>query len=322
MRYVFVVNPAAGKHKAGEFIPEIEKVCKSSGVDYEIYKTSGIGDAKKYTHALGESGEDVCVFACGGDGTLFETVNGAVGFDNLKIGMLPLGSGNDFVRNFGTKKDFLNVKKQLDGKFRKIDLIKNGEKYAVSQCSMGIDAEICAKQAAFKRLPFMSGEMAYTASLVYCLLTKSSNTFEISIDGGDFEEVDVLFTLCANARYYGGGYKGAPLAICDDGLLDFVLVRKDMPVVKFLKLMGEYKAGKHLTWERTAFVRGKKMTVRSGKLSAVNTDGECETVKECTFEIIPQAINFSFPANINFEKIHKEWEEENNYSQKLFTFLV
>ena len=322
MKYVFIVNPVAGKKKAGEFIPEIEKICRAKGVDYEIYKTAGVGEAKKYTRRLGESGEVVRVYGCGGDGTLFEVINGAVGFDNLQVGALPLGSGNDFVRNFGKKKDFLDVLSQLDGESRKIDLIKCGEKYAVSQCSMGIDAEVCAKQASFKKLPLMSGEMAYTASLVYCFLTKSSNVFEISIDDGEFETYNVLFALCGNARYYGGGYKGIPLAVCDDGLLDFIIVRKDMPVIKFLKEMGNYKAGKHLEWDRTIFRRGKKMTVRSRKFSAVNVDGECEFVKERTFEIVPKGINFVFPSNINYDKIHKVWEEENKSLENVFTFAV
>lgn len=322
MKYVFIVNPVAGKKKAGEFIPEIEKICRAKGVDYEIYRTSGAGDARKYTRQLGESGEEVSVFGCGGDGTLFEVINGAVGFDNLRVGTFPLGSGNDFVRNFGKKRDFLDVLSQLEGESRKIDLIKCGEKYAVSQCSMGLDAEVCAKQAAFKKLPLVSGEMAYTASLVFCILTKSSNVFEISIDDGEFVTYDLLFSLCGNARYYGGGYKGTPLAICDDGLLDFVIVRKDMPVIKFLKVMGDYKAGKHLDWDRVVFKRGRKMTVRSKKFSAVNVDGECEFVKERTFEIVPEAINFIFPSGIDYEEIHKLWEEENKSSEKLFTFAV
>ncbi len=322
MKYVFIVNPVAGKKKAGDFIPEIEKICKAKGVDFEIYKTTGAGDARKYTRKLGKSGEEVRVYGCGGDGTLFEVINGAVGFSNLSVGTLPLGSGNDFVRNFGKKKDFLDVLNQIEGETREIDLIKCGEKYAISQCSMGLDAEVCAKQSAFKKLPFMSGEMAYTASLIYCFLTKTANVFDISIDDGEFETYDLLFSLCGNARYYGGGFKGIPLAICDDGLLDFVIVKKDMPVIKFLKIFGDYKAGKHLDWDRVVFKRGKKMTVRSRKFSAVNVDGECEFVKERTFEIVPKAINFIFPSNINYDEIHAVWEEENKSSEKLFTFTV
>ncbi len=322
MKYVFIVNPVAGKGKAGDFVSEIEAKCKEKNVEFEVYVTSGVGQAKAHTVSLGKSGEDICVFACGGDGTLFEVINGAVGFGNLKVGTLPLGSGNDFVRNFGKKKDFLDVASQLDGESRRIDLIKCGEKYAISQCSMGIDAEVCAKQATFKKLLLMSGEMAYTASLVYCFLTKSSNVFDISIDDGELETYDVLFALCGNARYYGGGYKGIPLAVCDDGLLDFIIVRKDMPVIKFLKEMNNYKAGKHLDWDRTIFRRGKKMTVRSRKFSAVNVDGECEFVKERTFEIVPQAIDFIFPSGVNYDEIHKVWEEENKSSANLFTFAV
>ena len=66
---------------------------------------------------------------------------------------------------------------------------------------------------------------------------------------------DCLFCFCGNSRWYGGGFMAAPLAQPDDGLLDFIIVRKDMPVVKFLKEMNNYKAGKHLSWDRTIFKR-------------------------------------------------------------------
>ena len=95
-----------------------------------------------------------------------------------------------------------------------------------------------------------------------------------------------------------------------------------MPVIKFLKEMNNYKASKHLEWDRTNFKREKKMTVRSRKFSAVNVDGECEFVKERTFEIVPKGINFIIPSNINYDEIHKVWEEENKSSENVFTFAV
>ena len=91
---------------------------------------------------------------------------------------------------------------------------------------------------------------------------------------------------------------------------------------KIVKLMNDYKAGKHLEWDRTVYRRGKKMTVRSKKFSAVNVDGECEFVKERTFEVVPQAINFMLPSTVDFDAIHGAWDEENKVYEKLFTFAV
>lgn len=140
--------------------------------------------------------------------------------------MLPLGSGNDFIRLFGTQEQFLNIDAQVNGTALELDCIKCGDKIAINQCSMGVDAEVCAKQAAFKKLPFMKGDMAYTAAAVYCVFRKLNNEFTVSIDGGEPKKMTLLFCVGANSRWYGGGYKAAPLAVPDDGVLDFIVVEK------------------------------------------------------------------------------------------------
>ena len=110
----------------------------------------------------------------------------------------------------------------------------------------------------------------------------------------------MLFALCGNSRWYGGGYMGAPKAIPDDGLLDFIIVRKTVGRLKLAGLINAYKRGEHLDWDFPTFLRGKKMHIESKELAAVNVDGECEYVKESTFEIMPSALNFVINANSTF----------------------
>ena len=99
-------------------------------------------------------------------------------------------------------------------------------------------------------------------------------------------EGTMLFSLCANARWYGGGYKGAPKAVPDDGLLDFIIVEKTCNTLKLAGLVGKYKRGEHLSWDFTHFLRGKKMQIISQNPAAVNVDGECEYVTDFTFQIL------------------------------------
>jgi len=301
MKHIFIVNPVAGKGDGKNFIiPQIEIACKSANVDYEIYITKACGDAIKYVKDRAATGETLRLYACGGDGTLFEVVNGAVGFSNVEIAIIPLGSGNDFIRIFGTKETFLNIPAQLEGTVIDLDVIKCGDKYAINQCSMGLDGEICAKQAHFKK--FINGESSYMAALLYCFLRKVKSTFTITIDDNPSFTKDVLFAVSGNSRWYGGGFKGTPLAIPDDGLIDFVVVEKDVNRFQMLTLLNKYKAGQHLDWNRTTFKRGKKMTICSEKLAAVNIDGECEYVYEATFEIIEKAVKFVVPSTSSYLK--------------------
>ena len=167
---------------------------------------------------------------------------------------------------------------------------------------MGLDAEVCAKQANFKKIPFLSPETAYTVALLYCFIGKMKNTFTIQFDDDEPFTKDVLFCVVGNSRWYGGGYMAAPKELTYDGLLDFVVVEKNCSRLTLLGLIGPYKRGEHLSWERTHFKRGKKITIKSTKPSAVNFDGEVKIVTEATFHIVEKAIKYVVPANSDFIK--------------------
>lgn len=308
MKHLFIVNPNSGKGTAAQnFNNSLESELKRLGVEnYEIHVTTAPGDGLEYTKKEVEKGEPIRVYACGGDGTLYDVVNGCAEKDNAEVAAIPLGSGNDFIRIFGKKEDLLNVEDHINGTPMKFDLIKCGDEYAINQCSMGIDAEVCAKQASFKKIPFLTGEAAYTASLLYCFIGKMKSTFTVTIDDGEPFTSDMLFCVAGNSRWYGGGYMAAPKALTYDGLLDFIVVRKDCPRIKLLSLINKYKRGEHLDWDITTFKRGKKINIKSAKLAAVNVDGECKYVNESTFEIVEKGINYVIPRCSDFlERVEK-----------------
>ena len=304
MKHVFVVNPMAGKkgRDAQRIIPQIHEYCKKNAIDYELYCTTAQGDGLRFVKERASSGENIRFYACGGDGTLFEVVNGAYGAENVEVAVLPPGSGNDFIRSFGTKEQLANVEAQVNGTAIPLDLIRCGDKLAINECSMGMDAEVCKKQADFKKIPLVNGEMAYTASALWALMKKVENNFTISVDDEPPHKEKVIFCFVGNSRWYGGGYMGGPLAMPNDGLLDIIMVRKQFSRLRLLTLLGSYKKGEHLSWDVTKFVRGKKITVHSDAPAVVNVDGECEVVNDCTMELLPAAIRFVVPANSTFFK--------------------
>lgn len=302
MKHLFIVNPVCGKgishERCSHQINEAMDHLRIS--DYEIYVTKRPADGYKYAKKEVEKGEHIRVYACGGDGTLFEAVNACACHKNAEVAAYPLGSGNDFVRIFGDKNELRNISDHVNGTVMDFDIIKCGEKYAINQCSMGIDAEICAKQADLKKLPFLKGDTAYTASLLYCFFGKMNSRFTIQIDDDEPFTSDVLFAVCANSRWYGGGYMPAPKALLYDGLLDFIIVKKNCSKLRLLTLINAYKKGEHLDWDRTIFRQGRKMTVKSKSIAAINIDGECDFANERTFEIIEKGIRFVVPACSDF----------------------
>ena len=112
MRTVFIVNPKAGKGRGREkFIKEIEAASKKTGVAVEVYSTRAVGDGEALAAQLAREaearGEETRIIACGGDGTLNEVLNGAMRHDHVAIGVVPIGTGNDFCRNFPEAGDII-----------------------------------------------------------------------------------------------------------------------------------------------------------------------------------------------------------------------
>ncbi len=298
MKHVFIVNPVAGKGKiANEFIPTIEEYIKKSNLDAEIYVTKESRDGMRYVEELAKTGEEIRFYSCGGDGTLYEVVNGCYKYPNCQVANIPLGSGNDFCRLFGKNK---NIDDHVNGVPMKFDLIETDGAVAINECAMGLDSEICAKQGDFKKLPGVNGEMAYTVAAIYCLMGKYKNRFKITLDDNEVFEDDYLFCYIGNSRWYGGGYMAAPSAMPNDGFLDVVMVRSDRGRLKLLPLIPGYKKGEHVNWDITTHRHAKKVKIESAGISAVNVDGEWAYVTEREFKILEGAITFVVPCGSKF----------------------
>jgi YegS/Rv2252/BmrU family lipid kinase len=301
MKHLFIINPAAGSHNQTEsYRKKIAEVCETRKLEYAIEISGAPGQCRAIANRVAKTGEEYRIYSCGGDGTMNEIVGGIAGYENVAVTMFAGGSGNDFIRIFGDKKALRDVKDHINGTVMDFDLIKCGDEYAINQCSKGLDAEVCARQASLKKLPFVTGEMAYTLGVLTLFVGKMHKTFTIKIDDEEEFTANVLFCLAANSRWYGGGYFAAPKDLTYDGELDFVIVKKDCMKLYLLYLLGQYKKGKHLDWERTVFRRGKKITIKSDEESAVNIDGEVRFGKETTFEIVEKGIKFVVPACSDF----------------------
>ncbi|HPZ00888.1 MAG TPA: acylglycerol kinase family protein, partial [Clostridiales bacterium] len=137
MKHYFVVNPVSGKNIQFDVVNDyIIPAAEKTGIDYEIYMTKEAGDGTRFVKDKVEeaNGEPVRFYAVGGDGTLYEVCNGAVGYPNAEISVVPKGSGNDWLRLFGTQETFLQVEDLINGKVVVVDGLKitheHGTQYA------------------------------------------------------------------------------------------------------------------------------------------------------------------------------------------------
>ena len=307
MEHIFIINPVSGTVNARLALePEIRKAAEALSVSYEIRETEYPGHGKEIAEELAKTGKPVRLYACGGDGTLNEVVEGAMGYPKAEGACVPCGSGNDFIRNFGDKEEFLDLKNQIQGETCTIDLIRTQWGIATAICSAGLDAQVAYGIPKFRRLPFAGGEMAYKLSILTSLCSRLGHKLRIEADGETFTGEYLMLAVC-NGRTYGGGFRAAPQADLQDGLLDLVLVKK-ISRLRIAGVVNTYKQGKHLKdgepipelRDVITFRRVKKVRVQvlDHRPIVINQDGECAPRMELMAEIKPMAARILLPKSV------------------------
>ncbi len=300
MRYIFILNPAAGKNKAAlSYIPRIQKYFEDSGQSYEIHISASGDDITQYVRNLPDS-ESYRVFAFGGDGTLSNVVNGCVYRDNIEVGVFPMGTGNDFIKAFDVDKDlFLDLKAQINGTSRPVDLIRYGDKYCINMCNMGFDARVAIDMPNFKKIPLVSNKAAYNLALVKHLTRKLSRYIEVTADGNPIYSGEAVFCCAGNGVSAGGGFFMTPKAVVDDGLIDVCIVRQPS-YLKLLKFMSAIQSGKHVedpvTKDYVTYVKCSSFSIKAKESLALVNDGDGEYITQMDFDIAPLAARFIIPA--------------------------
>ena len=299
MKHVFVINPASGKENSFEEIRSALEGLETP-VDYELYLTQAPGDATTYIREYCRSyTQPVRFYACGGDGTLNEVVNGAVGFANASVGCYSCGSGNDFVKYYGGKEVFLDVKALIEAEEEFIDLMRVGENYAVNATHFGFDSCVAKIMMNVRRKKLIGGKNAYTTGVVVGLFKGMKNDCKVSVDGELLNPAGkILLCTIANGQYVGGSFRCAPRSVNNDGLLEVCLVRP-VSYITFFKLIGQYAKGTHLgnpKFEKyLEYRRGKTVTVEAPEGFVYSLDGELITQNQFTVEVVHNALRFAVP---------------------------
>lgn len=312
MEYHFIVNPIAGKTDQSKVItPQIMAAAKGAGVaagDCHIVTTEYKGHARALAKEIAEQGAECVIFSVGGDGTFNEVLNGAYQYPNAAVGCIPYGSGNDFLRSFGTREDFLDLTAQFVGRALEIDVIESENGVSAAICSVGLDAKIAYGIPKFRRLPFCGGSMAYNLSIAQCLLGKLGQPLRITLDGKKIEKNCLMVAVC-NGKCYGGGFYAAPEADLTDGWLDVMIVEK-MPLLRVAKVIGVYKKGKHLQNGKIipafadiiSFYRVKEAHIvpqAAGQTMILNEDGECGPSEVLHAVLKPKAARIFLPKTVS-----------------------
>ena len=303
LKHLFIINPVSGgiSGRTEEVTRDIRSFAENLDDPYEIYMTTAPMDACRKILEAAETADSLYVYACGGDGTLNECVNGAALRSNIAITQYPCGTGNDFLRMFGQDNmhKFRNLHALANGVVRTLDLIDCDGRYGLNICSVGIDARVGADVHKYSGIPLIGGATGYVVSLVVNVLKGVAQRFRITVGDITLDKRITLACAC-NGRFYGGGFNPVPDAIPDDGILECLVVN-GVSRLKAVQVVGKYSKGQFREFpDLITYVRANTMAIESDREFVVNIDGEAIYAAKITFTLVPNGINFIFPTDMDY----------------------
>ena len=301
MKHIFILNPAAGKSdQTPRFTQDIERICGARRLDYEICVSKAPGDCRALARRAAESGQEVRLYACGGDGTLNEVVCGMAGFENAAVTHYPGGSGNDAIKIFDDPAAFTSIERLLSAEEAPFDLIRCNDSYALNVLSIGFDARVGTDIARFKRLPLVTGKGAYVLSILSNMVHGLSADYTVTLDSGEVLSGQKTMICICNGRWYGGGFNPVPEAEPDDGLLDVLVVEK-VSLLQVASVIGHYQKGRYAEYpELIRHARCRSLRIECAERSVVNVDGEAVYTTDAKIEVVPHAIRFFYPKGLSY----------------------
>lgn len=279
--YHIIVNPQGGKGKSLKALTTVEEIFKNNNAQYVVHKTEYAGHATEIARELSKT-PDTNIVVMGGDGSFHEVLCGIDNFDNVTLGLVACGSGNDFIKKSGHS---TNVKEAvqtiLNGKVDFVDYMELGKYRCLNVGGGGMDVDVLLKYANCKTL---KGKAAYYYSLFYTLLHTRFHHLRITADGVT-KDTSVFMIGVGNGGFIGGGIPICPNAIVDDGLLNVGYV-SEMKKSKIIFRLFKFLKGKHVGTDWGGEYTAKKVTIEALDDSRFELDGEIIEDTKLDIEVV------------------------------------
>jgi len=271
-KYAFIFNPSANRRKAAISLSWLEQEINQNWPESVVIVSASPSDAVKKA-ALCAKDYDA-VIACGGDGTV-QLVASALKYNKTPMGIIPMGTGNDFIKSAGISSDYKKAIKQLDSAYVKpVDLLEyeiNGNKgVAINTIGIGFDAIINFESKSFKK---MQGTMVYAAAVAKSLNKIKACDFSFSSDGKKQKQQQLIMLTLANGTTEGGSFKITPHADISDGLMDIAAI-KPMSIPGLLFSLGLLKLERHKDSEKIEYSKAENINIQTSEPVFVHADGE------------------------------------------------
>jgi diacylglycerol kinase family enzyme len=320
-RHLFIINPVSFRTAAdmaaftAQVKDQFEGLIKEA---YDIrisrFPRHAIRTVRRYITQAGPE-QAVRVYAVGGDGILFDCLNGIVGLANADLAPVPYGRTSDFVRAFGEGREdsFRNIPLLAAAPAIPTDILHCGSNYALNLCIVGLESASVFKTVAIQRKLKSWPRFIRNSSRIYNLIyylggfivmfdhKLLNQEYTINIDGENLSGVYASVNI-ANGPCYGGDKSAVITAVPDDGLMD-VLMLKGMGTRVGLQMVLPYTNGHYDYFpENTVLKRGRAISIRSKDPLMINLDGEVFLDTNITVELIKGAVKIAAPDNLSYKR--------------------
>ena len=269
-----IYNPTSGSQANKKTLDTICNKLLDKGYILQMAYTTGAKSAYNETIKADEEGFDI-VIACGGDGTVNEVVNGLAKVkSNMKLGIFPLGTVNDFANYLGLKTSSKNLLELIEkDETILIDIGIAGDKNFVNVAAGGLLANVGHETD--KSLKAIFGRLAYVAEGIKIIPGIITNNFNLKykIDGEEYED-DIYLFLVANSSSIGGFKNIAPNASVSDGYLDLIIIKSLDSITDMAQVFIQVLSGDHINNEDVRYFHAKEIEMFSDTPITVDIDGE------------------------------------------------
>jgi diacylglycerol kinase (ATP) len=283
-----IANPRAGHGRGARVLGQVEAFLRGRDTPHDTVVSARPGHVTEIAAEAARDGHSPLVLV-GGDGTLFEAVNGMARSGHfLPVAQIPVGTGNSFIKDLGIETVEDGLAALAGGKTRRVDLGKvsspSAEYHFVNLVGAGFVANVASRAGAFK----LFGKSAYTIGVLLELILLRSRPCLLTVDGRESTR-DALFIEVCNSRKTGGQMIMAPSAVVDDGKLDVVIARA-MGRRTLLKLFPLIFTGEHVKDPLIESFRCSQITVRFDPPQRVTPDGEILGTTPLEISVVPRAL--------------------------------
>lgn len=289
---LFIINPTAGGGKTKSLIPIIEEKMKENNINYCIHLTTRPREATKIAEEMVDNYS--VIVAVGGDGTVNEVAKGLINKKKGILGIIPSGTGNDFVRAIGLQIDPVKaIDSIINGRYEKMDIGKiNGYSF-LNIASIGFDTEVVIHTNSIKKR--IKNKTAYIIGIITTLFSYKRRKTKLYIDNYIIDR-DMVLLAVGNGSFYGGGLHVLPMAEVNDGYFHLCLV-KNISNLKILFLFPSIIKGNHLKYKKYVEIfKAKRVEVKNSQNISLNIDGEIVNIdRDIVFEMDEYKLDIIVP---------------------------